>query len=184
MLQNHFARENGVCEISQTLKKGCEITSQQKVFSQGCEVGFQLEVLSFQLVAYIGQLQEEIHHTVQKGCEITSQQKGDFATLCKMLPSTCINWTSESAPKVAATTIIKNMLHGKFSLLFLLAFRIYSWQMTSKLCPRFLITLLNLEFLCGDAREKCGSTVGFIREVEYSDWLANVVVIPKKSGKW
>ncbi|RVW33908.1 hypothetical protein CK203_082963 [Vitis vinifera] len=24
----------------------------------------------------------------------------------------------------------------------------------------------------------------FIREVEYSDWLANVVVIPKKEGKW
>ena len=25
---------------------------------------------------------------------------------------------------------------------------------------------------------------GFIREVEYLDWLANVVVIPKKEGKW
>ncbi|RVW28616.1 hypothetical protein CK203_100866 [Vitis vinifera] len=25
---------------------------------------------------------------------------------------------------------------------------------------------------------------GFIREVEYPDWLANVVVVPKKSGKW
>ena len=25
---------------------------------------------------------------------------------------------------------------------------------------------------------------GFIREVEYSDWLANVVVVPKKEGKW
>nr|CAN61736.1 hypothetical protein VITISV_000020 [Vitis vinifera] len=34
-----------------------------------------------------GNFQEEIHHTVQKGYEITSQQKGDFATLCKMLPS-------------------------------------------------------------------------------------------------
>ena len=53
----------------------------KRVFSQGCEVVFHLEVLSFQLVAYIGQFQEEIHHTVQKGCEITSQQKGDFATL-------------------------------------------------------------------------------------------------------
>ena len=59
----------------------------------------------------------------------------------------CINWTSESTPKVAATTVIKNMLHGRFSLLSLLAFRIYSWQMTSKLCPRFLNTLLNLELL-------------------------------------
>ena len=25
---------------------------------------------------------------------------------------------------------------------------------------------------------------GFIREVEYPDWLANVVVVPKKEGKW
>ncbi|RVW28233.1 hypothetical protein CK203_083660 [Vitis vinifera] len=25
---------------------------------------------------------------------------------------------------------------------------------------------------------------GFIREVEYPDWLANVVVVPKKGGKW
>nr|CAN79742.1 hypothetical protein VITISV_006786 [Vitis vinifera] len=53
----------------------------------------------------------------------------------------------ESAPKVAATTVIKNMLYGRFSLLFLLAIRIYSWKMTSKLCPRFLITLLSLDLL-------------------------------------
>ena len=26
--------------------------------------------------------------------------------------------------------------------------------------------------------------VGFIREVKYQDWLANVVVVPKKDGKW
>ena len=26
--------------------------------------------------------------------------------------------------------------------------------------------------------------VGFIREVKYSDYLANMVVIPKKNGKW
>ena len=25
---------------------------------------------------------------------------------------------------------------------------------------------------------------GFIREVAYSDWLTNVVVVPKKEGKW
>ena len=59
----------------------------------------------------------------------------------------CIIWTSESAPKVTATTIIKNMLHGRFSLLFLLAIRIYSWKMTSKLYPRFLIALLSLDLL-------------------------------------
>ena len=26
--------------------------------------------------------------------------------------------------------------------------------------------------------------VGFIREIKYSKWLANVVVVPKKGGKW
>ena len=26
--------------------------------------------------------------------------------------------------------------------------------------------------------------VGFIREVKYLEWLANVVVVPKKGGKW
>ena len=31
--KDHFAGENGVCEISQTHKKGCEITSQQKAGS-------------------------------------------------------------------------------------------------------------------------------------------------------
>ena len=25
---------------------------------------------------------------------------------------------------------------------------------------------------------------GFIREVEYSNWLANMVVVPKKEEKW
>ena len=59
----------------------------------------------------------------------------------------CIIWTSESAPKVAATTVIKNRLHDRFSLLFLLAIRIHSWQLNSKLCPRFLIALLILDLL-------------------------------------
>ena len=26
--------------------------------------------------------------------------------------------------------------------------------------------------------------IGFIREVKYPEWLANVVVVPKKGGKW
>ena len=26
--------------------------------------------------------------------------------------------------------------------------------------------------------------VGFIKEVKYPEWLANVVVVPKKGGKW
>ncbi|RVW98295.1 hypothetical protein CK203_034366 [Vitis vinifera] len=53
----------------------------------------------------------------------------------------------QSAPKVAATTVIKNMLYGRFSLLFLLAIRIHSWKVDSKLCPRFLIALLSLDLL-------------------------------------
>ena len=27
-------------------------------------------------------------------------------------------------------------------------------------------------------------TTWFIREVKYLDWLANIVVVPKKRGKW
>ena len=27
-------------------------------------------------------------------------------------------------------------------------------------------------------------SVGFIREVKYPEWLANMVVVPKKGGKW
>ena len=154
-----------------------------ELYSQGYEVGFHLEVPSSLFAAWFVHHQKEKHLTVQKCCGITSQQKGDFAALCKMLPSArsdwlamavtssfqlrivhrlkhwivdflsfemvyrLINWTSESAPKVAATTVIKNMLHGRFSLLFLLAIRVYSWQMTSKLCPRFLIALLSLDLL-------------------------------------
>nr|CAN83386.1 hypothetical protein VITISV_015382 [Vitis vinifera] len=56
-------------------KRAAKSLRSKRLFLQGCEVGFHLEILSFQLVAFIGQLQEEIHHTVQKGCEITSQQK-------------------------------------------------------------------------------------------------------------
>ena len=26
--------------------------------------------------------------------------------------------------------------------------------------------------------------MGFIREVQYPEWLANIVVVPKKNGKW
>ena len=39
-----------------------------------------------------GKLQEEFHNTVQNGCETISQQKGDFAMLCKILPSACSDW--------------------------------------------------------------------------------------------
>ena len=68
MLQGPFRRHS---------RRAAKSLRNKRVFSQSCKVGFYLEVPSFPLAAYIGQLQEEIHHTVQKGCEITSQQKGD-----------------------------------------------------------------------------------------------------------
>ncbi|RVW24094.1 hypothetical protein CK203_091333 [Vitis vinifera] len=89
--------KNGVCEISQTLKRAAKSFRNNKLNSQGCEVGFHLEVPSFLLAVYVRHLQEEIHPTVQKGCGITSQQKGDFAALCKMLPSARSDWLAMAA---------------------------------------------------------------------------------------
>ena len=81
------------------------------LFSQGCEVGFHLEVLSSQLAAYIGQIQKEIHPTVQKGCEITSQQKGDFATLWKMLPLVGSDWLAKAATSSFQLRIAHHLKH-------------------------------------------------------------------------
>nr|CAN60773.1 hypothetical protein VITISV_000117 [Vitis vinifera] len=83
----------------------------KKLLSQGCEVGFHLEVLSFQLAAYIGQLQKEMHPTVQKGCKITSQQKGDFATLCKMLPSAWSDCLAMAATSLFQLRIVHRLKH-------------------------------------------------------------------------
>nr|CAN76653.1 hypothetical protein VITISV_035880 [Vitis vinifera] len=83
----------------------------KKLFSQGCEVGFHLEVLSSQLAAYIGQLQREIDPTVQKGYEITSQQKGDFAALCKMLPSALSDWLPLAATSSFQLRIVYRLKH-------------------------------------------------------------------------
>ncbi|RVW33441.1 hypothetical protein CK203_098874 [Vitis vinifera] len=49
--------------VQLTPKRAAKSLRNIKLFSQGCEVGFHLEVLSSQLAAYIGQLQEEIHNT-------------------------------------------------------------------------------------------------------------------------
>ncbi|RVW33550.1 hypothetical protein CK203_095935 [Vitis vinifera] len=65
-------------------KRAAKSLRSKRLTSQRCEVIFQLVVFGFQLD---GKLQGEIHSTVQKGCEIISQQKGDFAALCKILPS-------------------------------------------------------------------------------------------------
>ncbi|RVX02586.1 hypothetical protein CK203_016565 [Vitis vinifera] len=84
--------KNGVCEISQTPKRAAKLFRNTELSSQGCEVGFHLEVPSSLLAAWFVHRQKEKHLTVQKCCEITSQQKGDFATLCKMLPSARSDW--------------------------------------------------------------------------------------------
>ena len=52
--RNHFAGENEVCEISQALKRAAKYFRNNKLNLQGCEIGFHLEVLNFQLAACIG----------------------------------------------------------------------------------------------------------------------------------
>ena len=66
-------------------QRAAKLLRSKRLISQHCEVVFQLVVFGFHRD---GKLQGEIHNTVQKGCEIISQQKGDFAALCKILPST------------------------------------------------------------------------------------------------
>ena len=84
-------------DFADTQEGAAEYFRINKLNSQGCEVGFHLEVPSFPLAVYVGQLQKEIHPTIQKGCGITSQQKGDFAALYKMLPSARSDWLAMAA---------------------------------------------------------------------------------------
>ena len=77
--KDHFAGENEVCEISQTSKKGFEITSQQKAGS--APLRSWLSSCGVWLPSR-RETSREIQSTVQKGCEIIPQQKADFATLC------------------------------------------------------------------------------------------------------
>ncbi|RVW64450.1 Retrovirus-related Pol polyprotein from transposon RE1 [Vitis vinifera] len=150
VLQEPFRKRKWCLRDFADTQEGCEIISHNMLSSQGCEVGFHLEVPSFPLAVYVGQLQKEIHPTVQKAAESLRNKRvisQHFAKCFLQLEVIGLKWLQllQSAPKVAATTVIKNMLHGRFSLLFLLAIWIYSWQMTSKLCPRFLITLLSYD---------------------------------------
>ncbi|RVW30051.1 hypothetical protein CK203_113448 [Vitis vinifera] len=102
-------------------KRAAKSLRSKRLILQRCEVDFQLAMLSFQRVTYIGQLQEEFHNTVQKGCEIISQQKDSLAS------SPCI-------PDLLMAKDFKALvLH------------------VSKLpiaLPRFHITLINLGLLC------------------------------------
>ncbi|KAL6316602.1 hypothetical protein AAG906_018857 [Vitis piasezkii] len=111
MLQGSFRKRKWCLRFRRHPRRAAKSLRNKKLFSQGCEVGFQLEVPNFHLDAYIGQLQEEIHHTVQKGCEITSQQKGDFATLCKMLPSAWSDWLAMAATSSFQLRIVHHLKH-------------------------------------------------------------------------
>ena len=94
-----------------------------------------MEVLSFQLAAYIEQLQKEIHPTVQKGCEITSQQKGDFAALCKMLPSAWSDWLALAATSLFQLRIVHRLKYWIFD--FLSFEMVYSMhQLDSRKCSK------------------------------------------------
>nr|CAN74921.1 hypothetical protein VITISV_022027 [Vitis vinifera] len=55
--------------------------------------------------------QKEKHLTVQKCCEITSQQKGDFTTLCKMLPSARSDWLVMAATSSFQLRIAHRLKH-------------------------------------------------------------------------
>ncbi|RVW25165.1 hypothetical protein CK203_112501 [Vitis vinifera] len=91
-------------------QEGCEIFRNTKLSSQGCEVGFHLEVpASFS--RHNRASSEGETPTVQKGCEITSQQKGDFATLCKMLPSARSDWLVMAATSSFQLRIAHRLKH-------------------------------------------------------------------------
>ena len=95
VLQEPFCKRKWCLRDFADTQEGCEIISQQHAIFVGLRSW--LEVPSFPLTVYIGQLQEGIHNTVQKGCEIIPQQKGDFAALCKMLPSARSDWLAMAA---------------------------------------------------------------------------------------
>ncbi|RVW64282.1 hypothetical protein CK203_052282 [Vitis vinifera] len=103
--------KNGVCEISQTPKRAAKLFRNTELSSQGCEVGFHLEVPSSLLAAWFVYRQKEKHLTVQKCCEITSQQKGDFATLCKMLPLARSDWLVMAATSTFQLRIAHRLKH-------------------------------------------------------------------------
>ncbi|RVW23231.1 hypothetical protein CK203_100424 [Vitis vinifera] len=143
--------------------------------SQGCEVGFHLEVLSFQLAVYIGHLQKEVHPTVQKGCGITSQQKGDFATLWKMLPSAQSDWLAMAATSSFQLRIVYRLKHWIVDFL--------SFKMVYSMHQLDLRKFSKSGYLQVKEEIQKQLNVGFLSVVKYPEWLANVVPVPKKDGK-
>ncbi|RVX14229.1 Transposon Ty3-I Gag-Pol polyprotein [Vitis vinifera] len=95
----------------ETPKRAAKLFRNTKLSSQGCKVGFHLEVPSSLLAAWFVHRQKEKHLTVQKYCEITSQQKGDFATLCKMLPSARSDWLVMDATSSFQLRITHRLKH-------------------------------------------------------------------------
>ncbi|RVW23325.1 hypothetical protein CK203_100932 [Vitis vinifera] len=95
----------------ETPKRAAKLFRNTELSSQGYEVGFHLEVPSSLLAAWFVYRQKEKHLTVQKCCEITSQQKGDFATLCKMLPSARSDWLVMAATSSFQLRIAHRLKH-------------------------------------------------------------------------
>ena len=136
MLQEPFRKRKmvsaGFCRHS---RRAAKSLLNKRLYPQGCEYGFHLEVPSFHLVAYVGKLREEIHHTVQKGCGITTQQKGDFATLWKMLPSAWSDWLAMAVPSSFQLRIEYRLKHWIFD--FLSFEMVYSMhQLDSRKCSK------------------------------------------------
>ncbi|KAL6311235.1 hypothetical protein AAG906_000551 [Vitis piasezkii] len=96
--------------------------------------------------------------------------KSDFATLCKILPSA---WSDRLAMAVTPSFQLRITYRLKHWILDFLSFEmVYSMH---KLDSR----------KCSKSKEEIQKqlSVGFISVVEYPEWLANVVPVPKKDGK-
>ena len=71
----------------------------------------------------------------KKGCGITSQQKGDFATLCKMLPSAWSDWLAMAATSSFQLRIVHRLKHWIFD--FLIFEMVYNMnQLDSRKCSK------------------------------------------------
>nr|CAN63876.1 hypothetical protein VITISV_014028 [Vitis vinifera] len=113
-------------------KRAAKSLRSKRLISHRCEVVFQLAVFGFQRVV---KLQGEFHSTVQKGCEIISQQKGDFATLCKILPSAWSDLLAMAVTPSFQLQIVHRLKHWIFD--FLSFEMTYSMnKLDSRKCPK------------------------------------------------
>ena len=141
-------------------KRATKSFRNKRLISQHCEVGFHGAVLSFQCVAYIGKIQEEFLSTVQNGCKIMSQQKGDFATLCKILPSA---WSDRLAMVVTPSFQLR-IVH-----------RLKHW----------IVNFLRFETTYGMHKldfRKCSKSGWYNCHQEYASWQISLCFLSLNSG--